>query len=193
MHCTSPTESVKVIVVERGSLLSSEVLTPSDRVSQVLAVMQGPGETLGSFADRTALRLARLESAGHNVVEAAIAIGPWPARVARAARDRLGREICDRLSGDARDLVFFADMVPVDARHELLALAGTLGADGATGRTCRVSVRFGALGGGGPSRSGPGVSTGNTRTGFFCAGSAIELASGYSAISSGGHWEALGG
>lgn len=190
MHCTKRAQVLKLVVVERGALVSSEVLTPSDQLSHVVVVAQAAGETLESFAERTAQRLTRLESTGHSVVEAAITVGACSGRGASAARERLGRTVFAHLSGEATELVFFGGSAPPDTRHELLALGGSLGARGDGGR---VSLRFGSAHGGLPARSGPGVSSGDTQTGMFSAGSAIDLASGYAGISREGHREARSG
>lgn len=188
MHCASHTEVLKLVVVERGSLVSGEVLAPSDRFSHVLVVVQSAGETLASFTDRTASRLTRLESTGHQVVEAAVFVGACASRSARSARERLGRAVFSHLSaGAARELVFLVDSLQLEARHELLALAGSLGAAAATGRGGRVSVRFGPADGRLPARSVPGVSSGDTQIGMSSAGSAIGLASGYAGVSQQGH------
>ncbi len=176
MHCTKHTEVLKLVVVERGSLVVGEGFAPSDRFSQVLVMVRSAGETLTSFADRTASRLTRIGSTGHRVVEAAAFVGSCAGRNARSARARLGGAIFAHLSGEAAELLFFAGSAPADVRRNL-------GAAVATGRGGRVRVWFGSARGGPPTRSGPGVSSGNTDTAMFSAGSAIGLSKGYAGVS----------
>lgn len=183
MYCTNHTEVLKLVVVERGSLGVGEGLAPSDRFSQVLVVVQSAGETLTSFAHRTASRLTRIGSMGHRVVEAAVFVGGCSGRNARSPRERLGRAVFAHLSREPAKLVLFAGSAPAGVRHEILALAGNLGAAGGTEHRGRVKVWFGSARGGPPTRAGPRVSSGNTETAMFSAGSAIGLSNGYAGVS----------
>lgn len=120
-------------------------------------IPQQPGETPAELGLRAAERVASLGRRGAFVQSVVIAVGVAHDDEVFAARCIVARALVAQLDGRREaDLVFCAPALLTDgARHELLALAGTL-ASQAYGSALSVSVRFG----GDPSESHAGAKVG---------------------------------
>lgn len=136
-------EPVCVVVMEAGAEWPEFVESDEGRPVNWAVVPQQPDETPAELALRATRRVEALVSSGAELETVVIAAGSLHNDEVFAARCSVARALIQVMSarGGSR-LVFSAPAnLPVSARHELIALAGTLAAQ-SHGTALDVGVRF---------------------------------------------------
>lgn len=133
-------QRVCVVVMEAGGEWPSFV--EREGPANWAVIPQQPGETPGELALRASRRVAALAEHGAPIGTVIIAAGAECDDHVFAARCAVARSLIQAMGGRGGQLLFSAPArLPDAARHELIALAGTL-ASQVRGTSLDVGVRF---------------------------------------------------
>jgi hypothetical protein len=143
---------MRLVVVEAGAKLPEP--SPSEEIGDIVIVVQRAGERPGEVAVRVARHVARAESDGRRVRDALLVVGEKSDGQVLAGRTLLARALLvHQVRAGSGELVISApsSLVP-DARHELMALAGTITRE-LRGAPIGICVRFWSRAGRAASRA----------------------------------------
>ena len=134
-----------VVVTEAGSRWPSYSREIHGRAASAVVECQPPTESLDEFSSRVIARIRRLQAKSSEIPVAIIATSSRADEEATAARYRISRALLSAMSAQGfGELIISADeLLPDEARHELVAFAGAL-CDGLRGSDVSVRVRFSA-------------------------------------------------
>lgn len=138
----SDTNSLSVIVLERGSSLPADLGAWRQSSSDVIICAQDPEEPAALFARRVQSRLAGLERDGQAVSRAVVAVSSTAGAAELEARLNVAQALVPVLSRSSEpSLIFQSEATPsAEVRAELMALIGTLLESGSA--RLPITVRF---------------------------------------------------
>lgn len=137
-------EQVVLVIMEQGSDWPSWVDECRTRTPDAIVIAQQYDELPAELALRVMRRLQGLEASGRTVATSVLAAGEGSDDETFEARCRVARALLTHMSsqGSSGGLVFAGRGAGDDeARHELMALAGTL-MDQLTGTDLSIGLRF---------------------------------------------------